>query len=234
LDLLSEALVLAPGLNCTAALFGPQMDALGAGRAVIIPDHRSDETLEAIARRFLADAPPRFALCGLSMGVYIAFAILELAPERVKRLALLDSRCVPDTPEDAERRMRLIAFAQTDRFDVIHDILWQRLVHPARLGDSRLEGIVKAMMAATGAEAFVRQQKAVLSRPDYRSLLATISVPTLVLSGAQDLITPPHFAEEMAGLIAGSKLVIVPECGHLSTLEAPEAVNSALKEWLVS
>jgi pimeloyl-ACP methyl ester carboxylesterase len=230
--MLAEPLVLVPGLNCTAALFGSQMDALGEGRAILVPDHRSDDTLEAIAQRFLAHAPSRFALCGLSMGVYIAFAILALAPERVSRLALLDSRCVPDTPEDAERRVRLIAFAQTGRFDDVHHILWQRLVYPDRLADQALEATVKGMMVATGASAFIRQQQAVLNRPDYRPLLAQIKVPTLVLSGEQDLITPPHYAQDMADQIKGSRLVIVPRCGHLSTLESPDAVNSAMKAWL--
>jgi pimeloyl-ACP methyl ester carboxylesterase len=229
---MNEPLILVPGLNCTAALYGSQMDVFGQGRTIIIPDHRSDDTLEAIAERFLTDAPRRFALCGLSMGVYIAFAIMARAPERVTRVALLDSRCAPDSEVDAQNRHRLIGLAQSGRFDDVHHILWQRLVHPGRLGDRPLEAIIRSMMAATGANAFIRQQKAMLNRPDYSHLLAKIAVPTLVLSGAQDLITPPHYAQDMATKIKNSRLMIVPDCGHLSTLEAPEVVNAELSRWL--
>lgn len=224
--------VFAPGLNCTPALFAGQVAAL-TGRAIHYVDHTRDDSVEQIAARFLRHAPSRFALAGLSMGGYIAFEILRQAPERVDRLALLDTRASPDTPDDRQRRERLIQFAETGRFNEVHGVLWQRLVHPSRLSDKALEATVKGMMADTGAEAFVRQQRAVITRADYRADLAAITAPTLVLVGDQDQITPPEHAKAMADHIPGSTLTIVEACGHLSTLEQPATVNHAFQHWLV-
>lgn len=221
-----------PGLNCTAALFGRQLDVLGCGHAMHVADHRSDSTIEAIAARALAAAPARFALCGLSMGGYIAFEIMKQAPERVTRLALLDTRCEGAVPAEEPGRIKLVDLARAGRYDDVHDILWRRLVHPDRRSDRALEDIVRQMMMDTGAEAFARQQNALMHRADYKYLLPGINVPTLVLVGAQDALTPPSYSQEMAEGIRNSRLVMVPDCGHLSTLERPEAVNAALTEWL--
>jgi pimeloyl-ACP methyl ester carboxylesterase len=226
------ALMLVPGLNCTAALFGPQLAALGDGLAITIPDHRSHGSIEAMAAHALANAPPCFALCGLSMGGYIALEILRQAPERVTRLGLLDTRCQSAVPAEAPSRLRLVEWAKKGLFDEVHGFLWPKLVHPSRDDDAELEQIVIGMMHATGAAAFERQQNALMLRRDYRDLLPHITVPALVLVGEQDAITPVRYSQEMASLIPGSRLVVVPECGHLSSLEAPDAVNRALREWL--
>ncbi len=226
------ALVLVPGLNCTADLFAPQVEALAGLADITIADHASDETVEAIARRLLAAAPPRFALAGLSMGGYVAMEVMRQAPQRVQRLALLDTRASADMPEDTEIRMTAIKMAQTSRFDDIHPVLWPRLVHIKRLGDKELEAVVRGMADQTGPARFIRQQRAVISRPDFEPGLKAIRCPTLVLVGDEDAITPPFMAEDMAEAIPGAKLVVVPDCGHLSTLERPEAVNAALVEWL--
>lgn len=228
----AEPLVLIPGLNCTPALFAAQEAAFAPGRPILYVDHTRDDTMAGIAARFLADAPARFALAGLSMGGYIAFEIMAQAPERVSRLALLDTRASADTPEDRDRRERLIGFAEQGRFADVHGVLWQRLVHPSRLSNKGLEDDVKVMMAATGPDAFIRQQKAVIRRRDYRGDLAGIRVPALILVGQEDQITPVDHAQEMAKGIRGAQLVIVPQCGHLSALEQPEAVTQAMKDWL--
>lgn len=227
-------LVLVPGLNCTGLLFAPQVAAFGAERPVSIADHREGETIEAIARQLLKEAPPRFALAGLSMGGYVALEVMRQAPGRVDRLALLDTRASPDSPEDREVRHVTIRLAETGRFDDIHAALWPRLVHLSRLRDGALEAGVRAMGEATGPRVFVRQQKAVMSRRDFRPGLGAIACPTLVLVGDQDAITPPFMAEDMAAAIPGARLVVVPDCGHLSTLERPEAVNAALAAWLAA
>ncbi|MGL4325586.1 MAG: alpha/beta fold hydrolase [Beijerinckiaceae bacterium] len=226
------ALVFVPGLNCTPALFAPQLAAIGAGRLTQCVDHTRDDSVAAIAARFLADAPRRFALAGLSLGGYVAFEIVRQAPERVTRLALLDTRASGDTPEDKERRQRLIAFAEQGRFEDVHGVLWPRLVHPDRLSDKPLEGVVKGMMAATGPEAFMRQQTAVIGRSDYQAMLSAITVPTVIIVGENDLITPPNYARAMAEAITGAHLVTIPSCGHLSSLEQPDIVNAALADWL--
>jgi pimeloyl-ACP methyl ester carboxylesterase len=225
-------LVLVPGLLCSARLYGPQVAALWPFGPVIVADHRRDATMETIAFRILADAPPRFALAGLSMGGYIAFAMLRLAPERIVKLALLDTSARPDLPEQKEARAKLIAMAEAGKLNDVVDMLAPRFLHPSRINDETLRGTVRAMADETGVEAFVRQQKAIMARPDSRPLLGAIKCPTLVLVGDGDELTPPALAQEIAAGIGGSTLTVVPDCGHLSTLEKPDTVNAALAAWL--
>jgi pimeloyl-ACP methyl ester carboxylesterase len=200
----------------------------------MVADHRRDDTTEAIAARILTDAPPRFALAGLSMGGYIAFAMLRQAPERIAKLALLDTSARPDTPEQSAAREKFIAMAQAGKLPEIVDMLAPRFLHRDRHNDQTLNRIVRDMAADTGADAFVRQERAIMTRPDSRPLLASIKCPTLVLVGEGDELTPPDLAKEIAGGIAGARLTVVPNSGHLSTIEQPDAVNAALAEWLQS
>lgn len=230
---MAEPLVLVPGLNCTDALFRPQSDVFSTERHVLIVDQTQDDTIAAMAERALAEAPPRFALGGLSMGGYVALAMQRMAPERVTRLALLDTTARPDTEDGTARRRTLMELARTGRFAEVHQALWPRLVHPDRHADAALEAIVRQMMDDTGVDAFCRQQEAIIARPDSRPLLSAITCPTLVLVGAQDAITPVEMAQEMADAIPGATLMIVPETGHLATLEAPVHVNAALAKWLL-
>jgi pimeloyl-ACP methyl ester carboxylesterase len=225
-------LVLVPGLLCSARLYGPQIEALWPLGPVTVADHRRDHEIDAIAARILAAAPPRFALAGLSMGGYIAFAMMRQAPERIEKLALLDTSARPDTPEQSAARYAFIGMAEDGRLDEVVDTLTPRYLHRDRHNDESLVRIVRAMGGDTGPEAFVRQQKAIISRPDSRPLLGNIRCPTLVLTGDGDELTPPEIAREIAAGIAGARLVIVPDCGHLSTIERPAAVNAALAEWL--
>lgn len=228
-----EPLVLIPGLSCDARLYAPQWPALAPGRPILVAQHDRDESLGDIAERLLAVAPARFALCGLSMGGYAAFEVMRRAPERVTRLALLDTSAKPATPETNVPREQMIALAQKGAFDNVTTLLWQRLVAPARLSDEALRLDVRAMAEAVGADGFVRQQRAIMGRPDSRPGLGAIRVPTLVLVGEEDLITPPTEAREIAaGIGAGARLVTLAGCGHLATLEQPEAVTRALLAWL--
>ncbi len=231
---MTEPLVLVPGLSCSAALYAPQWPALAAGgRPILVADHARDETFAAIAGRLLAAAPPRFALCGLSMGGYIAFEVMRRAPERVTRLALLDTSAKPPTEETNAMREQMIALAEKGAYDNVTTLLWQRLVAPARLTDEPLRLAVRAMADEIGAAGFVRQQKAIMARPDSRPGLSAIAVPTLVLVGEEDIITPSADAREIAdGIGPKAKLIVLPGCGHLSTLEEPEAVTAELLAWL--
>jgi pimeloyl-ACP methyl ester carboxylesterase len=229
---MAETLVLVPGLNCTRALFEPQIAPLLGRRDIVLADHSRDETMAGIAARLLAAAPERFALAGLSMGGYVALEVMNQAPERVTRLALLDTNAMADTEERRQLREKHIALSESGRFHEVLDELWQKIVHPERLSDPDVRRIYNTMAEETGPETFVQQLRAIMSRRDSRPMLPSIAVPTLVIVGDEDRLTPPERAREMAGLIPGARLVVVPRCGHLSTLERPEAVNAALERWL--
>jgi pimeloyl-ACP methyl ester carboxylesterase len=206
----SLPLVLVPGLTCTARLYGPQIAALWPFGQVTVADHRHDADMAAIAARILKDAPP----------------------ERIAKLALLDTSARPDTPEQTAGRNTQIAMAQSGRYGEIPDLSIPRYLNAKHQRDERLTTIVRQMVMETGPEAFVRQLMAIMSRPDSRPLLASIRCQTLVLVGDGDVATPPELNKEIAAGIPGAKLTIVPDCGHLSTLEQPDAVNAALAEWL--
>ena len=167
-------ILLVPGLLCSARLYAPQIPALWLFGQVAVADHRRDADMAAIAARILQDAPPRFALAGLSMGGYIAFAMLRLAPERIERLALLDTSARPDTPEQTAGRKTQIAMVQAGRFGEIPALSIPRFLHRNRQHDQRLTSIVHQMADETGPDAFVRQQNAIMTRPDSRPLLASI------------------------------------------------------------
>jgi pimeloyl-ACP methyl ester carboxylesterase len=225
-------LLLVPGLTCSARLYAPQIPVLWPHGPVMVADHRQDDHIDAVARRILDNAPPRFALAGLSMGGYIAFAMMRLAPERILRLALLDTSARADTPEQSAARHAQIAMTQAGRFAEIPELSMPRYVHPNRQSDPAVTGAVRRMAEDTGPDAFIRQLRAIMSRPDSRPMLSAIRCPTLVLVGEDDAATPPDLAREIAAGIAGARLVVVPDCAHLSTLEQPEAVNAALIDWL--
>ena len=228
----SLPLVLVPGLTCTAQLYAPQVVALWRYGAVTVADHRRDADIKAMAARILANAPPRFALAGLSFGGYIAFEMMRQAPARIARLALLDTSARPDTPEQTAGRKVQIAMAQNGRYGEIADLSIPRYLHRNRQNDPAMTAIVRQMIDETGADAFVRQLQAIMSRPDSRPLLASIRCPTLVLVGDGDLATPPELNKEIADGIPGARYVVVPDCGNLSTVERPGAVNAALAAWL--
>jgi pimeloyl-ACP methyl ester carboxylesterase len=166
------------------------------------------------------------------MGGYIALAMMRQAPERVAKLALLDTSARPDTPQQTEGREKFIAMAKAGKLTEVVQMLTPRFLHPSRHRDTALVQAVRDMAAETGAEAFVRQQRAIMGRPDSRPMLASIRCPTLVLVGDGDELTPPDLAREIAAGIAGAKLAIVENCGHLATIERPEAVNAAMAGWL--
>ncbi len=227
-------IVFVPGLNCSARLYAPQIPELWHFGPVTVADHTRDDTMAAIAKRILDAAPPRFAYVGLSMGGYIAFEVMRQAPERVVKLALLDTSARADVPEITELRGQRIALAEGGRFDEVIESTWEPLVHPSLRAGGTLKAIHVAMCRDVGPQAYVRQQKACRARIDQRPMLPSIKCPTLVLVGAQDEPTPPHLADEIAAGIPGSRLVKVPECGHLSTIERPQAVTEALATWMAA
>ncbi len=225
-------IVLIPGLLCSARMYAPQLPVLWRHGPVMVADHTRSDSMTGIASDILAAAPPRFALAGLSMGGYIAFEILRQAPERIARLALLDTQARPDLPEQSERRRSQIVLAQEGRLLEVAALQFPLMVSPRRHGDAALRALNDQMAGDVGPEAFARQQTAIIGRPDSRGDLASIACPTLVLVGAEDMLTPPDRAQEMAAAIPNSRLAVIPDSGHLSTLEQPEAVTDALEAWL--
>jgi len=224
-------LLLLPGLLCDAALWRAQADALADQARITIADVALDASLGAMAERALAAAPQHFALAGLSMGGYLAFEILRRAPGRVTRLALFDTSARPDSPEQSRRRRALMALSRSGAFKGVTPRLLPQLLHPANLDGPIGAGVI-AMAERVGRDAFLRQQQAILGRPDARPGLAAIAVPTLVAVGEADALTPPDRAREIAASIPGARYIEIPGCGHLPPLEAPAAVTGLLRAWL--
>lgn len=225
-------LVLIPGLACTGELYAPQIAALSEIARLHVADHTVAASMADVARVILASAPATFALCGLSMGGYIALEIMRQAPERVTRLALLDTSAKPDTPQRSIERRAQVAFAEQHGIMAGVPMLMTFLVHPRRVADLGLVDVVSRMTAHTGVTHYARQQEAIISRADSRLTLRAIKVPTLVLVGREDALTPVTEAQEIAAGIPGATLTVIEDCGHLSTLEQPDAVTRALRHWL--
>lgn len=227
-------ILLVPGLVSSPRIYAPVLPELWRFGPVTVANHIRDDHMALIARRILAEAPPRFALAGHSMGGYIAFEIMRQAPERVAKLALLNTQARPDTPEAAARRRAMIARAKGGEYRAVLDELFSGFVHPSRRADADLRRLVHDMGGDIGVKGFVRQQEAIISRPDSRPILAAIKCPTLVLSGDDDNTIPNRLSVEMANNIHNARLVILADCGHLPQVEQPQATTDALVEWLRS
>ena len=225
-------LVLVPGLLSDERLWRYQADSLIRLADPQIASVIKGASVAEMSRAVLGAAPERFALAGLSMGGYVAWEILRVAPARVARLALLDTSARADTPEQTAARRKLIKLAQDGRFDEVPRKMLPMLIPPDRLDDAELTSEVLDMAESVGPEAFVSQEEAIIERPDSREGLKNIACPTLVLCGREDTVTPLRLHEEMASLIPNARLRVVEGCGHLSTLERPEEVSAALRDWL--
>lgn len=226
-------LVFVPGLLCDAALWAHQIGHMADVADCHVGDTRSDDTIAGMARTILHAAPQRFALAGLSMGGYVSFEIMRQAPERVVRLALLDTAATPDTEERRQRRLDLIKLAEIGEFKGVAPRLLPQFIHPDRLQDGTLTDAVMEMTQRVGKDAFLRQQNAIMGRMDSRPHLAAIKVPTLVLCGREDVMTPIERHSEIAGAIPEARLAIIEDSGHLTTMERPQAVTALMRDWML-
>jgi pimeloyl-ACP methyl ester carboxylesterase len=226
-------LIFLPGLLCDERLWRDQARDLADIAAPILPDLTLDDSVAGMARRVLDAAPERFALAALSMGGYVAFEILRQQPQRVTRLALLDTSASPDTPERSSQRLAGIESMKYGRFFGVTARMLPQLVHERHVQGPVGEE-VRAMAKRVGGDAFLRQQRAILDRPDSRPLLPSIRIPTLIAVGDSDVLTPPADAEAMHAGIPGSSLHIFPACGHLPPMEAPEETSAVLRRWLLA
>jgi len=224
--------VLIPGLLASARMYAAQVPQLWRAGPVMIADHTRDDSMSGIARRILSAAPARFALAGLSMGGYIALELLRQAPQRIAKVALLDTSARADAPEQTAMRRAQMTLASQGRLAEVVEQQFPRLVQRARRADVELRQLFDLMAQEVGAAGFIRQQTAILGRADSRATLGSIRCPTLVLVGEGDELTPPELAAEIAAGIPGARLTTVPQCGHMSTLEQPDEVTRALLEWL--
>lgn len=222
-----------PGLLCDGALWRHQLAAFGDRFDCRVADFTRQDSIAAMARSALADLPERFALAGLSMGGYVAMEVMRQAPERVERLALLNTKARGDTPERTRYRLDQVALVERGDFKGVTEQLLPHFLHQERLADGPLVEEVVAMTRRVGKAVFLRQQAAILGRSPWLPVLPGIACPTLVLGSRHDALTPPDCHEEIAAAIPGADLLVVGSAGHLTTMECPERVNAALETWLV-
>jgi pimeloyl-ACP methyl ester carboxylesterase len=230
-------LMLLPGLMCDAEVWAHQCEALQAQTECVVPVWGLCDSLTAMARQVLAEAPTeRFSLAGHSMGGRVALEVMRLAPHRVERLALLDTGTHPLPAGEAgekERtgRLALLALARAQGMRAAGDKWARGMVHPQQLDTPLFESIL-AMLERSSPEQFGAQISALLNRPDATRLLPAIRCPVLVLCGREDVQSPPAQHAAMHDAIAGAQLCIIAHCGHMSTIEQPQAVNDVLDAWL--
>lgn len=232
-----RTLILVPGLLCNERVWAPQIRALESEWSIQVADHGKLDSLGGMAQAIIDKAPPRFAIAGHSMGGRVTLEVLRRVPERVTHVALLDTGAHPVAPGEAGQREAAGRYALLERArkEGMRAMAWlwlQNMVHPNRLNDQPLVEEILDMMSGMTPEIFEAQIRALLNRPDGKPVLQSIRCPTLILTGNEDSWAPPKQHEDMAALVPGSRLVVVPNCGHMSTLEQPEAVTEALRSWL--
>lgn len=225
-------LVLLPGMMCDARLFGPQIGALSGRYALHLPPLTGADTLAALAAQILQNAPPRFALAGLSMGGIVAMEVLRLAPDRVTKIALLDTNPLAETPQQQARRLPQIARVLAGGLDtVMRDEMKPLYLHdtPQR---AEILDLCTTMALDLGPDVFAAQSRALASRPDQSATLAAFKGPALVLMGEHDILCPRARHDLMHALMPHSRLAIIAGAGHLPTLEKPDETTAELRRWL--
>ena len=225
------SLLLLSGLLCDEAAWDDVREALGPveARAIAFPGF---DSIAAMAESVLAAAPPRFALAGHSMGGRVALAIIAEAPERVERLALLNTGVHPRRPGEAEKRQELVDLAYSAGMAAVAERWLLPMLAPRRVDDRLLIDRLTEMICRQTPDSFAGQTRALLGRPEAERGLAAIECPTLLLSGRQDGWSPLAQHESMAARIRDSRVVAIDDSGHMSIAEQPIAVAAALRQWL--
>jgi pimeloyl-ACP methyl ester carboxylesterase len=234
-----KSLVLLPGLLCDGSVWQHQVRVLADLAAARSIEWTLEDSLPAMAQTVLRNAPERFSLAGHSMGGRVALEVYRAAPERVERIALLNTGYQPLAPgkageDEARGRYALLELACSQGMRAMARQWLPPMIHPDRQTDTPLVEAILEMFTRKTPEMFAAQIKALLNRPDAGGVLEQIDCPALVLTGREDGWSPPSRHTEIAAKIRGSKLVIVPDCGHMSPMERPEAVGDALREWLLA
>lgn len=223
-------IVFLPGLLCDERLWRDQVAGVSTFANTYVADLTQDNNITAMAARTLANAPDRFALVGLSMGGYVAFEIMRQAPDRVTNLVLFDTSAAPDTPERRAQRQDGINALKVGKFAGVTSKLIPQLIHKSRINGPVAQD-VREMAERVGADAYIRQQEAIMARQDSRPTLSQIKIPTLVAVGDSDVLTPLSDALQIHHGINGSYLHVFKDCGHLPVLEMPEESTAVLCRW---
>ena len=227
-----EPLVLLPGMMCDARVFGPQLAALSKEMAVTVAPITQGERIEEIASGLLDLLPRRFALAGLSLGGIVAMEILRRAPDRVTRIALMDTNALAETPQSSANLEPIIMKARAGQVQgVVHGMIGDNVLAP---GPVRAEvmALIEDMAEHLGAEILHRQLKAMQRRRDYQSALRRCKVPALVLCGEHDGLTPVKRHTFLADLIPYGHLTVIEGAGHFPVLEQSDATTDALRDWM--
>lgn len=226
-------LILLPGLACNHVMWQHQLAVLPrALNARVANVHTRFDTVQAMASALLEENSGDLVLCGASMGGMLAMEVGRQAPERVKALALLGTNARPETPEMRKLREAAIVFFEQGRAEEVLKFNLALAFHPSRANDAALTQTYLDFVLAAGATQLVRQNRAVITRPDARLHLPLVTCPTLVLCGDADQLTPPECSREIAALVPGAELQFIADCGHMLTMERPGQVNTALIDWL--
>jgi pimeloyl-ACP methyl ester carboxylesterase len=232
-----DTVVFLPGLLCDRAVWEPQIAALSGRYDCVVADYGAADSLRTMAREVLESAPPRFSLVGHSMGGRVALEVMRSEPRRAARLALLDTgyRTRPEGEAgeaEARERYRLLDIARTQGMRVMGREWLRGMVHPARLQDGELIETILAMIERKTPGILAAQVLALLTRPSAEAVLRALRCPTLILCGRQDAWSPLARHEEMAAMVAGARLEVIEDSGHMVSLEQPRAVTAALESWL--
>ena len=219
------------GLATTARVLAPDLRGFGgsSARAPYTIDQYADDLVAFLEVLGVAQA----VVCGLSMGGYVAFSMLRRHRERVRGLILADTRATADTDEVRANRSKLIALIEQEGMDALAERQLQPMLGRTTLErQPQLVETVRHMMTSTPAEGAIGALRAMAARPDSTPMLAAIDVPTLVVGGAEDAITPPEVLRAMAARIPRSRVEIIAQGGHVCPLERPAAFNHVVSEYL--
>lgn len=236
-DTSSGSVVLLPGLMCDHAFWQPLLEALPGSMHGQVVDYGDADSLTAMAQAALATAPARFSLAGHSMGGRVALEVARLAPSRIDRLVLMDTGYLPladDEAGEAEKagRMALVDVARAQGVRAMCAQWVQAMVHPDRLADAGLMEAITQMFERKSAGRFARQQNALLTRPDGRPVLASLTLPCLLLCGRQDGWAGVAQHEAMQALAPHARLSVIEDAGHMVLMERPQATSHAITQFL--
>ena len=224
--------VFIPSQLLTADFWAPLIAQLKDMVDATVADHTAHDTVEAIARSILDNAPAQFVLIAHAMGGFIAFEMLRQQPDRIQKLVLISTQARNDGPAQTARRLGYLRLVEDGNFAQVVEERFPILLPPDRAADDALLQLIRKMAHDTGAEAFLRQQRAIMSRPDSRPLLPQIACPTLIVFGRQDGVATLANQQEMLEAIPAARLEIVEGCGHLVPLERPGELAALLTNWL--